>query len=41
MKELLAVCVFAALVMCAAYFKWWRCGEMFPHAQVACFYSEH
>jgi hypothetical protein len=31
------VLVVVLLVFGAAYFSWWRCGEMFPHAQLACF----
>ena len=29
--------ILAALVLGSVYFRWWRCGEMFPHAQFACF----
>ena len=29
--------VFIGIFCAAAYLQWWRCGEMFPHAQLACF----
>ena len=31
--------VLIALIGSTLYFSWWRCGEMFPHAQLACFLS--
>lgn len=36
-NHVIAIIFFGALVFGAAYFHWWRCGEMFPHAQFACF----
>jgi len=32
----IALC-FALAVIGLFYLQWWRCGEMFPHAQFACF----
>lgn len=31
------VVAIAVIVFAAAYVGWWRCGEMYPHAQLACF----
>jgi len=27
----------AGIIFSAVYVGWWRCGEMFPDAQLACF----
>lgn len=37
MKTLFTAAVFCAVIFSGAYVQWWRCGEMFPHAQLACF----
>lgn len=37
MKNLAITLVCVAVVVFAIYFEWWRCGEMFPHGQLACF----
>ena len=41
MKDLIktigSVIILAVAIFGAAYFHWWRCGEMFPNAQFACF----
>lgn len=29
--------VIAGIIFSAMYVGWWRCGEMFPDAQLACF----
>ncbi len=34
---ILSSALFIALIVGAVWFEWWRCGEMFPHAQFACF----
>ncbi len=39
MKDLFAVAILVLLICGGMYFEWWRCGEMFPHAQFACFVS--
>lgn len=31
------IAIIALLMFGSMYFRWWRCGEMFPHAQFACF----
>lgn len=37
MKAFITITGFICVVFAAGYFEWWRCGEMFPHAQFACF----
>lgn len=37
MKTFVSVVLIGAVVFGAFYVQWWRCGEMFPHAQFACF----
>jgi hypothetical protein len=37
MKTLLYVVSICAVISASVYIQWWRCGEMFPHAQFACF----
>lgn len=34
-----AIVALIAVIFGSMYFHWWRCGEMFPHAQFACFIS--
>lgn len=40
-KSVAMILLLVALVFSAAYLQWWRCGEMFPHAQFACFIGGH
>ena len=37
MRTLGMAVIICAVIFGAIYFEWWRCGEMFPHAQFACF----
>lgn len=39
MRDLGIFALIGALIVVSAWFKWWRCGEMYPHAVVACFVS--
>jgi len=37
LAKITTVLVVAVIIFSAAYVGWWRCGEMYPHAQMACF----
>lgn len=33
------ISILAVVIFGGIYFEWWRCGEMFPNAQLACMLS--